>query len=100
LRHFGAAIAQRQVLAFELARRVQLATVMLVVSRYAKRQQDPLVRQAGICAALELGTQLTGSRPTGHMHHLVTELGRAVAEDRFAPVAGADRGSVAMVAPS
>jgi hypothetical protein len=34
------------------------------------------------------------------MHHLVTELGRAVAEDRFAPVAGADRGSVAMVAPS
>ena len=100
LRHFGAAIAQRQVLAFELARRVQLATVMLVVSRYAERQQDPLVRQAGICAALELGSQLTGSRPTGQMHHLVTELGRAVAEDRFAPVAGADRGSVAMVAPA
>jgi len=100
LRHFGAAIAQRQVLAFELERRVQLATVMLVVSRYAERQQDPLVRQAGICAALELGTQLTGSRPTGHMHHLITELGLAVAEDRFAPVAGADRGSVAMVAPA
>jgi hypothetical protein len=100
LRHFGAAIAQRQVLAFELARRVQLATVMLVVSRYADRQEDPLIRQAGICAAMELGAQLTGSRPTGHMYHLLTELGRAVAEDRFAPVAGADRGTVAMVAPS
>ena len=87
-------------LAFELAGRVQLATVMLVVSRYADQQQDALVRQAGICASLELGMQLTGSRPTGQMHHLLTELGSAVAEDRFAPVAGADRGTVAMVAPS
>ncbi len=98
MRHFGAALAQRQVLALELSRRVQLATVMLVVSRYADRQQDSMVRQAGICAALELGRELTGSRPTGHMHQLLTELGRAVAEDRFAPAAGADRGIAALVA--
>ncbi|HEX9070534.1 MAG TPA: hypothetical protein VF852_01140 [Pseudolabrys sp.] len=97
LRHFGGAVAQRQALAFDLARRAQLATVMLVVSRYANRQHDPLVRQAGICAALELGVHLTNSRPTGEMYHLLTELGRAVAEDRFALVGQADRGAVAMI---
>jgi antitoxin component of RelBE/YafQ-DinJ toxin-antitoxin module len=96
LRHFGAAIAHRQALAFDLARRAQLATVMLVVSRYAARQLDPLVRQAGVCAALDLGTRLTDSRPSAQMYHLVTELGRAVAEDRFAPVQDAERGSVLM----
>jgi alkylation response protein AidB-like acyl-CoA dehydrogenase len=96
LRHFGTAIADRQALAFDLARRVQLATVMLVVSRYAARQHDPLLRQAGVCAALELGTRLTASRPTAQMYHLVTELGRAVAEDRFDLVKDAERGAVAM----
>jgi hypothetical protein len=69
---------------------------MLVVSRYAERQDDPLVRQAGICAALDLGARLTGSRPTGQMYHALTELGRAVGEDRFAPVRDADRGAVVM----
>lgn len=48
------------------------------------------------CAALELGTRLTNSRPGGELYHLLTELGQAVAEDRFAPVASADRGAVAM----
>lgn len=96
LRHFGSAVAQRQALAFDLARRAQLATVMLVVSRYAERQDDPLVRQAGICAALDLGARLTGSRPTGQMYHALTELGCAVADDRFAPVRDADRGAVVM----
>ena len=100
LRHFGAAIAHRQALAFDLARRAQLATVMLVVSRYAARQQDPLVRQAGVCAALDLGTRLTDSRPSAQMYHLVTELGRAVAEDRFAPVQDAERGAVLMAEPA
>jgi hypothetical protein len=99
LRHFGAAIAQRQALAFDLARRAQLATVMLVVSRYAERQDDPLVRQAGICAALDLGARLTQSHPTGETYHLLTELGRAVAEDRFALVGDAERGTVVMAGP-
>lgn len=98
LRHFGAEVAERQALAFDLARRAQLATVMLVVSRYADRQDDPLVRQAGICAALELGARLTDSRPTAEAYHLLTELGRAVAEDRFAPVRAAERGAVAFAA--
>jgi alkylation response protein AidB-like acyl-CoA dehydrogenase len=96
LRHFGAAMAQRQALAFDLARRAQLATVMLVVSQYGDRQRDPLVRQAAICAALDLGARLTDSRPTGEAYHLVTDLGRAVADDRFAPVADAERGAVVM----
>jgi hypothetical protein len=96
LRHFGAAIAHRQALVFDLARRAQLATVMLVVSRYADRQPDPWVRQAGLCAALELGARLTGAPPTGETYHLVTELGRAVAEDRFPLVGDAERGAVVM----
>ena len=96
LRHYGTAIAQRQALAFDLGRRAQLATVMLVVSRYAERQPDPWVRQAGICAALELGGRLTEARPTEETYRLLTEVGRAVAEDRFALVAAADRGAVAM----
>ncbi len=96
LRHFGAAIVHRQALAFDLARRAQLATVMLVVSRYADRQPDPWVRQAGLCAALELGARLTGAPPTGETYHLVTELGRAVAEDRFPLVGDAERGAVVM----
>lgn len=99
LRHFGAAIAQRQALAFDLARRAQLATVMLVVSRYVERQDDPLVRQAGICAALDLGARLTQSHPTGETYHLLTELGCAVAEDRFALVGDAERGTVVMAGP-
>lgn len=98
LRHFGAEVAQRQALAFDLARRAQLATVMLVVSRHADRQDDPLVRQAGICAALELGAHLTDSRSTGEAYHLLTELGRAVGEDRFSPVRDAERGAVAFAA--
>ncbi len=95
-RHLGAAVAARQAIAFDLARRAQLATVMVVVSRYAERQSDPLIRQAGICAALDLGAQLTDSRPTSESYHLLTELGRTVAEDRFLPVRSAERGVVAM----
>lgn len=96
LRHFGAAIAHRQALVFDLARRAQLATVMLVVSRYADRQSDPWVRQAGLCAALELGARLTGAQPTGETYHLVTELGRAVAEEQFPVGRDAERGAVVM----
>ena len=96
LRHFGAAVAHRQALTFDLARRAQLATVMLVVGRYAARQQDPLVRQAGICAALDLGVRLTNSHPPSQLYQLVTDLGRAVSEDRFAPVNDAERGAVLM----
>ena len=96
LRHFGAAIAHRQALVFDLARRGQLATVMLVVSRYADRQSDPWVRQAGLCAALELGARLTGAQPTGEAYHLVTELGRAVAEEQFPVGRDAERSAVVM----
>ena len=99
LRHFGAATAQRQALAFDLARRAQWATVMLVVSRHAGRQSDPLVRQAGLCAAMDLGVRLTGARSTGPMYHQLTELGRAVAEDRFPLIGEARRGEVSLVLP-
>lgn len=96
LHHEGAALAQHQATAVELAQRVQQAAVMLVVSRYGARQNDPLVRNAAACMASELGQRLSGSRPTATYHRMLTDLGAAVAEDRFSPVAEAPRGTVAM----
>ncbi|MGE5288016.1 MAG: acyl-CoA dehydrogenase family protein [Micromonosporaceae bacterium] len=96
LRHDAAALAQHQASAVELAQRVQQAAVMLVVSRYGTRQDDPLVRHAAICMASELGQRLSGNRPTATYHRMLTDLGAAVAEDRFAPVADAPKGTVAM----
>jgi hypothetical protein len=96
LLHHGAAIADRQALAVELAQRIQQATVMLVVARYGARQDDPLVRQAAVCMAWELSQRLSGDRPTAAYHRLLTELGSAVAEDRFTPVAATPRGTIAM----
>ncbi|HSQ62412.1 MAG TPA: acyl-CoA dehydrogenase family protein [Polyangiaceae bacterium] len=96
LRHSGAGIGARQALTHELATRIQHAVVLLVVSQYAAHQDDPIVRRAGLCMAMELGHELLGTRPSVHYHRLLTELGAAVAEDRFAPVAGAERGEVAM----
>lgn len=40
-------------------------------------------------AALELGARLTGLRPTGEVYQLLTELGRAVAEEHHEGRAGA-----------
>jgi alkylation response protein AidB-like acyl-CoA dehydrogenase len=80
----------------EIARRVQDATVLLVVSRDAARQADPVVSSAGLCMAMELGHALLGLRPSSRYHRLLTELGAAVAEDRFAPVAGVERAPVEM----
>lgn len=96
LLHYGAAIRDRQALAVELTQRIQQATIMLVVARYGARQDDPLVRQAAVCMAAELDHRLCGARPSANYHALTTELGAAVAEDQFAPVAAALRGPVAM----
>ncbi|HEU4948921.1 MAG TPA: acyl-CoA dehydrogenase family protein [Kribbella sp.] len=96
LARYGPELAVRQADAIELAQRIQLATVLLVVARYGARQDDPLVRQAALCMATELGQQLSGRRGTPAYHRLVTDLGAAVAEDRFAPVATAAREPVAM----
>jgi acyl-CoA dehydrogenase len=96
LRHDGATLAQHQATAVELAQRVQQATVMLVVSRYGARQDDPLVRHAAICMASELGQRLSGHRPTAAYHHMLTDLGAAVAQDQFTPLTGTPRGTVAM----
>ena len=96
LHHDGAALAQHQATAAELAQRVQQATVMLVVSRYGARHNDPLVRHAAIYMASELGQRLSGNRPTAAYHRMLTDLGAAVAEDRFSPVADAPKKAVAM----
>ncbi len=85
-----------QVLAHAIGRRVQRAAVLLVVSRYAARQTDPLVRIAGECMAVELAQELLGARPSTRSLRLVTLLGAEVAQDHFAPVAGAEREPVAM----
>ena len=96
LRREGAALAQQQAMTVELAQRVQQATVMLVVSRYGARHHDPLVRDAAACMAAELDQRLSGNRPTAAYYRMLTTLGAAVADGRFAPVAGIPRPVVAM----
>ncbi len=97
LLHDGAALAQHQATSVELAQRVQQAAVMLVVSRYGTRQDDPLVRNAAICMASELGQRLSGNRPTAAYHKMLTDLGAAVAHDEFSPVADVPKEPVAML---
>ena len=96
MRHYGPEVVLRQARAHEIARRVQDATVLLVVSRYAARQLDPLVASAARCMAMELGHGLLGIRPSSDYQRLLTSLGAAVAEDRFSPVAGAERAGIEM----
>jgi alkylation response protein AidB-like acyl-CoA dehydrogenase len=96
LRRHGPELAAHQAFAVEVAQRIQQATVMLVVSRYAMRQIDPLVRDAAVCMAAELQQRLFGNRPTAEYHQLLTAVGAAVAEERFAPVIDVTRGDVAM----
>lgn len=90
MRRQGSGLVQHQAMVFDLARRVQDATVMLVVARYGARQPDPLVRDAATCMAAELGRRLTGSRPTADYYRLLTGLGEAVADGRFSAAAGCE----------
>jgi len=92
----GSHAAERQAFAHEISLRVQRATVMLVVSRYAAHAVDPLVRTAGTCMAMELGHELVGTRPSARYHQLLTHLGAEVCADHFAPVAGARRDAIEM----
>lgn len=96
LRAHGPAMAARQAAAFDLARRVQDALAMLVVARYGTRQPDERVRDAAACLAAEIGYRLTGARPAVRHDAMLTELGAAVVEDRFAPTTGTARPDVAM----
>lgn len=88
---------ERQAMAHEIAVRVQRATAMLVVTRYAARSNDPIVQLAGQCMAMELGYELLGARPSPRYHASLVELGEHVARDRFAPIANVERAAVAML---
>lgn len=96
LRHHGAKAIDQQARALELARRAQLATVMLVVARYADRQPDATVRQAGLCAAAQLHRELTGRRPSDTELRQLVEVGASVGEDRFGPTLNAARPPIQM----
>lgn len=97
MRRGGPEAAARQALAQEIASRVQRAATMLVVCQHAAHHGDPLVRTAGLCMAMELGHELVGLRTSPAYRRRITELGAAVAQDRFAPVADAERGELAMM---
>ena len=97
LRRHGPALAARQAAAHEVGARAQRAVVLLVTSQYAAQQEDPLVRDAAICMAMELGHELLGVRPSSRYQRLLTAVGTAVAENRFAPVAKADRPAAPML---
>lgn len=83
-------------MALEISNRVQNASALIVVSRYASSHEDPLVRTAGMCMAIELAQGLLGLRPSAHYHRLVTQLGAEVANEKFSPVSAAEREPVVM----
>lgn len=89
-------VAEHQAAAFELARRVQRATAMAVAGRYAQRAQDPVMKLAAICSAMQCATELRGGRPDHRYHRMVTELGAAVADDRFPGMAALEHPAVAL----
>ena len=86
LRQHGAELVHRQAVALDLAQRVMNAAAMLAISRYGRRLDDPLSKQAAACMANELGQRLTGQRPASGYYRQITQLGEAVAQDQFALV--------------
>lgn len=80
-------LADRQCRISELSRRVQDAVVILTTALYAGRQADPLVQAAGAYVCRDLIRGLTGERPSDRDFRAANELGAAVAEGRFSPLA-------------
>lgn len=87
LRRYGSQLAEHHSLALEISHRIQAAITLLVVSGFAARQHDPLVRAAAEAMLGELASRLTGSRSSERTRTLLADVGAAVAEGRFPLIA-------------
>ncbi len=81
-------LADRQCRMSLLSARVQKLVVMLATSLYAARQNDEIVRSAADVLCQDLTRELTGAPPADRYFRAVTSLGAAIAEGKFASIAG------------
>jgi alkylation response protein AidB-like acyl-CoA dehydrogenase len=88
LRKHHLKLADRQCRMSELSARVQKLIVMLCTALHAGKQEDEVVRSAADILCQDLARELSGERPTDRYFRQVTELGAAIAEGKFASIAG------------
>jgi len=96
LRKYQLALADRQCRMAEVSGRVQDAIVILCTSLYAARQKDELVQAAADIICRELTRKLRGGRPSDSYFRACGQLGAAIAEGKFSPLAGIDSGEILM----
>jgi butyryl-CoA dehydrogenase len=81
-------LADRQCRMSLISARVQKLVVMLATSLYAAKQNDEIVRSAADVLCQDLQRELTGSPPADRYFRSITSLGAAIAEGKFASIAG------------
>ncbi len=81
-------LADRQCRMSLLSARVQKLVVMLATSLYAAKQNDEIVRSAADVLCQDLTRELTGAPPTDRYFRVITSLGAAIAEGKFASISG------------
>jgi len=88
LRKHQLKLADRQCRMSLLSSKVQKLVVMLATSLYAAKQNDEIVRSAADIICQDLTRELTGKAPSVRYFRAITTLGGAIAEGKFASIAG------------
>jgi hypothetical protein len=89
-------LADRQCRMAELSLRCQDLITILTTSLYGARHSEPLVRDAADILCQNLRQKLLGRRASNHYYRRVTELGAAIAEGKFATIAGIEADEILM----
>lgn len=79
--------AARQCQAAEFSARLRQAVVVLCACWFASRQPDAVIRRAAAVISGDLLRELTGQRPTGQDFQATADLGTAILDGAFAPIA-------------
>ena len=93
---FQLSLADRQCRMSEVSRRCQDLIVMLCTSLYAARQEDCVVRDAADVFCQKITNQYLGQRPSNRYFRQVTDLGEAIAEGQYRPIAGLQSDEILM----
>jgi alkylation response protein AidB-like acyl-CoA dehydrogenase len=96
LRKHQLKLADRQCRMSFLSTGVQKLTVILATSLYAARQSDEIVRSAADIICQDLTRDLTGRPPSDRYFRAITTLGAAIAEGKFASIAGVTADEILM----
>jgi hypothetical protein len=93
---FQLKLADRQCRMAELSLRTQDLITILTTSMYGARQSDPILQDAADMICTNMRQKLLGRRPSNHYFRRVTELGAAIAEGKFASIAGVEADAILM----